>query len=190
MWTHSLRWQDNLSDDQKSLLKKFSKYSKITGIVFIVLGAIGIVFPFIISMVTVAFVSYLMVVAGLASGYFTWITNKEDWLGWLKSLVLFLMGIFILIYPIHGVAAIGLMLVIYFFMDAFAGFGLAMSMRGNSGWWVWLLNASLSLLLGVVFMAGWPFSSTYLVGLFIGISLFFDGIAMLAGGSIWKKLGK
>ena len=190
MWTHSTKWQGDLPEGGQELLKKFGKYAKITGAVFIILGLIGIIFPFALSIATVAFVSYLMIVAGLASGYFTWISNKGDWLGWLKSLILFLTGIFILFYPISGIAAIGLMLVFYFFMDAFSGFALAFSMRGNKGWWIWLFNAFLSLLLGIIFMAGWPFSSTYLVGLFIGISLFFDGIAMLAGGSIWSKLAK
>ncbi len=190
MWTHSEKWQGKLPQGEKELLEKFSKYSKITGVILIILGLIGIIFPLVLSIVTVAFASYLMVFAGLVSGYFTWITNKEDWLGWLKSLVLLLMGLFILFYPISGIAAIGLMLVFYFFMDAFAEFGLAISMRGNSGWWMWLFNSFISLVLGIIFMAGWPFSSTYLVGLFIGISLFFDGIALLVGGSLWKKLGK
>ena len=190
MWTYSKKWQEDLPPDGKELLKRFGKYAKVMGIVFVILGLIGIIFPLALSIATVAFASYLMIVAGLFSGYLTWITNKEDWLGWLKSLVLFLIGLFILYYPIGGIAAIGLMLVFYFFMDAFAGFGLAMSMRGHSSWLIWLFNSFVSLVLGIVFMMDWPFSSTYLVGLFIGISLFFDGIALLAGGSIWKKLEK
>ena len=190
MWTHSAKWQGEVPEDGKELLKKFSKYAKTTGVVFIILGLIGIIFPFVLSIASVVLASYLMVIAGLISGYLTWISNKEDWLGWLKSLVLFLMGMFILYYPISGIAAIGLMLVFYFFMDAFSGFALAFSMRGNSGWWIWLFNSFISLVLGIIFMVGWPFSSTYLVGLFIGISLFFDGISMLAGGNIWSKLVK
>ncbi len=190
MWTHSTKWQDNLPQEGKDLLQKFSKYSKITGIIFVILGLIGIIFPLAISMATVVFVAYIMAIAGVSSGYFTWITNKEDWLGWLKSLVLIVMGLFILFYPIEGIAAIGLMLVFYFFMDAFAGFGLAISMKPHKGWWIWLLNAFISLALGIIFMVNWPFSSTYLVGLFVGISLFFDGLALLAGGSIWKKINK
>ena len=190
MWTHSTKWQKNLSLSDKDVLEKFRKYAKITGVIFVILGLIGIIFPLALSIATVAFASYLMIIGGLISGYFTWVTDKEDWLGWLKSLVLLMMGLFILYYPISGIAAIGLMLVFYFFMDAFAGFALAFSMRPNNLWWVWLFNAFISLALGVIFIAGWPFSSTYLVGLFIGISLFFDGLALLAGGSIWGRLGR
>jgi len=190
MWTHSIVLKENLPEGGKKLFKKFDKYAKITGIVLVILGLIGIIFPLASSIVTVELVSYLMVIAGIFSGYITWITNKEDWLGWLKSLVLLMMGMFIIFYPINGVAAIGLMLAFYFFMDAFSGFALALSMRGNKGWLIWLLNAFTSLVLGIVFIIGWPFSSTYLVGLFVGISLFFDGLALLAGGGIWRKLGE
>ncbi len=190
MWTHSDKWQEKLPQGGKELLEKFGKYARITGVILVVLGLVGIIFPYALSIATVAFVSYLMIVAGFVSGYFTWITNREDWLGWLKSLILFLMGLFILYYPITGIAAIGLMLVFYFFMDSFAGFGLALSMRGHDGWWMWLFNSFISLVLGIIFMVGWPFSSTYLVGLFVGISLFFDGIALIAGGNIWKKVAK
>ncbi|WP_221899616.1 hypothetical protein [Bathymodiolus platifrons methanotrophic gill symbiont] len=43
-----------------------------------------------------------------------------------------------------------------------------------------LLNGLLSLLLGVIVLVGWPLSSAWLVGLLIGISFLFDGIALLA----------
>jgi len=38
------------------------------------------------------------------------------------------------------------------------------------------------LALGTIFVVGWPFSSLFMVGLLVGISLMFDGIALLMGG--------
>jgi uncharacterized membrane protein HdeD (DUF308 family) len=75
-------------------------------------------------------------------------------------------------------------------MDSFAGFSLAFSMRPASGWLMWLANALLSMLIGVLFIVGWPFSSLYLIGLLVGFSLFFDGISLLVTGSIFKKMTK
>jgi len=37
---------------------------------------------------------------------------------------------------------------------------------------------------------GWPFSSFVLVGLLVGISLFFDGIVLLSLGSYADKIVK
>ncbi len=187
MW----KWNDNLNAEMninKNLIDSFKKYSKVGGILFIILGLIGIVFPIVMSLTTLAFVSYLMIVAGFFSGWLTWQSNKEDWAGWLKSFILVLTGLFMIIYPTLGIATLGLLFAIYFFMDAFASFGLAYSLKPQKIWWLWLFNAITSLILGVIFVIGWPFSSIYLVGLLVGVSLFFDGIALLTGGIMVDKV--
>ena len=189
MW----KWNENLNLEMninKNIVDSFKKYSKIGGVLFILLGVIGIAFPMVMSLTTLAFVSYLMIIAGFFSGWLTWQSNKEDWAGWLKSFVLALTGLFMIIYPTIGVATLGMLFAIYFFMDAFAGFGLAFSLKPQKIWWLWLFNAITSLVLGALFVAGWPLSSMFLVGLLVGISLFFDGIALLTGGMVINKMEK
>ena len=137
---------------------------------------------------TVVLVAWLMLVAGLMAGYFTYATNTTDWLGWLKSLILIGIALFMLFSPMSGVGTVGLLLSIYFFMDAFAGFGLTFTMYPNKGWWFWLINALLSFGVGIIFIIGWPFSSLYLIGIFVGISLLFDGIALLFTGNLLHKM--
>jgi len=173
---------------EKSLLDKLGKYAKLAGVLFMILGVIGIVFPIFMTLATVAFVSWLLLFAGISAGYFTWLTDRDDWLGWLKSVVLVGVALFMLFYPMSGVGTVGLLLSIYFFMDAFAGFGMASTMHPNKGWWAWLINALLSFALGVLFVVNWPFSSLYLVGIFVGISLFFDGIALFFTGTLFHKI--
>ena len=186
-WNEELNLEMNIN---KNLVDSFKKYSKIGGVLFILLGLIGIAFPIVMSLTTLAFVSYLMIIAGLFSGWLTWQSNKEDWAGWLKSFILVLTGLFMIIYPTIGVATLGMLFAIYFFMDAFAGFGLAFSLRPQKIWWLWLFNAITSLILAVLFIVGWPLSSMFLVGLLVGISLFFDGIALLTGGIMIDKMEK
>ena len=180
-------WKYPIEED---LFEKFSKYSKITGIIFVILGIIGIVEPVFMSLATVTFVSWLMLFAGLMAGYFTYISNKHEMAGYLKSFVLIAISLFMIFYPMSGVGTVGLLLAIYFFMDSFAGFSLALSMRPAKGWIWWLVNAIFSMLIGILFVAGWPFSSLYLIGLLVGFSLFFDGISLLITGSIFKKMMK
>ncbi len=181
MW----KWNENLNIEMalnKSLVESFKKYSKVGGILFIILGILGIIFPTLMSLTTLAFVAYLMIIGGFFSGWLTWKSNKEDWAGWLKSFILLLTGLLMIFYPMIGVASLGLLLSVYFFMDAFAGFWLAFSLRPQKIWIFWLINAITSLILAIIFIVGWPFSSLYLVGLFVGISLLFDGIVLLTGG--------
>ena len=172
----------------ESLFEKFSKYSKIAGVIFIILGLIGILEPVYMTVATVTFVAWIMMFAGFMAGYFTYISDKSDYLGWLKSFILVGISLLMIFYPMTGVGTVGLLLAIYFFADSFAGFSIAFNMKPSKGWIWWLINAIFSMLIGILFIIGWPFTSLYLIGLLVGFSLFFDGIALLVTGSIFKKL--
>ncbi len=73
-------------------------------------------------------------------------------------------------------------------MDAFASFALASSMKGQSGNWIVVLNGIVSMVLSFLFIIDWPHGSMIYVGLFVGISLFFDGIMLLSIANNVKKL--
>ncbi|HFU77849.1 MAG TPA: DUF4225 domain-containing protein [Epsilonproteobacteria bacterium] len=166
----------------KEMLDKFKKYSKIGGILFILLGIVGVLFPTFMSLGTLAFVAYLMLFAGISAAALTWVSDRSDWSGWLKSFILVVVSLYMIFYPVQGVATLGLLLSIYFFMDSFSSFSLAFSAEGQKHKWLWLFNAVTSMALAIIFIVGWPFTSLWLVGFFVGVSLFFDGIALLANG--------
>ncbi len=170
-------------DMNKTLVDKFKKYSKVGGTIFILLGIVGVLFPTFMTFGTLAFVSYLMLFAGISAGVLTWTSNRHDWTGWLKSFILVVVASYMIFYPMQGIATLGLLFSIYFFMDAFTGFGLAFSVEGEKHKWIWIFNAATSLVLAIIFLIGWPFTSLWLVGFFVGVSLFFDGIALFVGGA-------
>ncbi len=176
--------------DDLDLAKKFGKSATTVGIIFLILGLLGIFFPGIMSVATVFFIGWIMVLAGLMAGYFTYLTDRREWLGWLKAFMLVMVGLLLVLYPMPGIAAIGLLLAVYLLMDAFGSAAIGFSVKPMKGWWLWLVNALLSLILATIFIVGWPMSSLWLVGLFIGISLFFDGIVLIAMGKSFKDLDK
>ncbi len=187
MW----RWHKNLNLEMninKNLVDNFKKHARISGTLFVLFGATGILFPEFMSVTTVMLVAYLMMFAGITSGVLTYKSNKEDWVGWLKSFTLVLSSFILLYYPVQGAAALGLVFAIYFFTDAFAGFSLALSLRPEKIWLVWLFNAVTSLALGLLFVIGWPASSLFLIGILVGISLLFDGIALLLGAAFIEDI--
>ncbi len=173
---------------EKEMLEKFSKNSKIIGIIFLLLGIAGIFFPAIMSLAAAIFVGWLLLFSGFLAAFHTYQTDKKDWLGWLKAFVFLITGGLIVVNPLPGVAALGIIFAVYFLMDAFGSFALSFEMKPLKGWWVVLLNAILSLLLAFVFLIGWPFSSLWLVGLFVGISLLFDGVVLLTLSHYAKKM--
>jgi uncharacterized membrane protein HdeD (DUF308 family) len=180
----------SLFTNDKAMLEKFSKYSKIYGVIFLLIGLAGMFYPALMSVATALFYGWLLMFSAFMIGFHTWQTNKKDWLGWLKAFIFFLVGALIVFYPITGVAALGLLFAVYFLMDAFASFTLAFELRPSSMWWLSLLNGILSAAIGVYFIIGWPFSSLFLVGFLVGISLFFDGILLLSLGKTAKDLEK
>jgi len=175
------------SPKELSLIKKFESHAKVAGILFIILGAIGALFPVFTSFATVVFVAWLMLFAGFMAAYFTYMTDRTDWAGWLKSVALVWVASYMLFSPLGGVATLGLLLSIYFFMDAFSGFMMASAQYPNKGWVLWSVNALLSFAMAVLFIIDWPFTSTYLIGLLVGFSLFFDGLALLMGVKFFKQ---
>jgi len=176
--------------NNKEMLEKFSKYSKIYGIIFLLIGLAGMIYPTVMSLATAIFYGWLLMFSGIMMALHTWQTNRKDWLGWLKSFIFFIVGAMIVIYPAAGVAALGLMFAVYFLMDAFASFTLAFELKPASMWWISLLNGILSVAIGLYFIIGWPISSIFLVGFLVGVSLFFDGIALLTMSKVAKEAEK
>jgi uncharacterized membrane protein HdeD (DUF308 family) len=174
--------------NDKTLLEKFSQYSKIAGVIFMILGVLGITFPVVMSLTTAYFIAWLLLFGGITIAFHTYKTNKKDWLGWFKAFIFILSAILTVINPATGVAALGIILATYLFMDGFVNFALSIEQKGQDGWWLILLNAIISVVLGAIFLIGWPFNSIFLVGLYVGISLLFDGVVLLSMASAVKKL--
>jgi len=151
----------------------------VTSIVLILVGIFGIALPQFLSMAIALFAGWLLLLAGSIALFFTWHGFRDRWVAWLKPFALIVVGLLILLNPLAGTAALGLILAVYFMLDGFSGVGFAWEMRPQQGWgWV-MFNGATSLLLAMVFILGWPFSSAWLIGFFIGISLLFDGISLL-----------
>jgi len=181
MWKHPKALEE---------LEVFKKNAKTVGIILMIIGFLGAMFPVAASLTTVAFVAWMLLMSGFLVGYFTYKSDASDWRGWLKSLIFFGVGIYMLVSPIGGIATLGLLFSIYFFMDAFSGFTLAASFYPNKGWGIWTINAILSLVMAMLFVIGWPGTSIVLIGLLVGFSLFFDGLALVMGANVMEKLTK
>ncbi len=173
---------------RKEYLERFEKTSKIAGVVFIILGIIGILYPVFMSVTTAYFLAWLLLFSGITIAVHTWQNNKKDWLGWLKAFIFIITAFFIIIDPLAGVGAAGLIIAIYLFMDAFASFALAFENKGQKYWWLMLINGFISVILGSLFIIGWPVTSMVLVGLYVGISLIFDGAVLLGMSSAVKEV--
>lgn len=169
-----------MSHSLEVIMDKRSRKTVIaTSVVLLLIGAVGIALPQFMSMALGVFIGWLLLLAGVIVFFITWYGFRESWLSWLKPFVLIVVALFILFNPIAAAAALGLMLAVYFLLDGFASVGFAWELRPLQGWGWLMVNGALSLILGAVFIIGWPFTSAWLVGLLVGISLFLDGLTLL-----------
>lgn len=172
------------------MLNKFGKYAKVAGTLFMLLGLVGILFPLATSLVTVVFVASLLFFGRVIAGYFTYMTDRGDVLGWLKSILLIGVSFYMIYYPLGGVVTLGMLLSIYFFMDAFTSFSMGLSAGANKGRWYWIINAALSLLIAIYLVVNIPLGTMFMIGLLVGFSLFFDGLALFMGAKVFGDFDK
>ena len=172
----------------KEVLKKISNHSMISGILMVIAGTIGILIPPIISLSMAVFFGVLLIVASVFIAYATIKSYKKSWGSWLKSVMLFVTGLLMLVFPIGGIAALGILFAAYLLIDAFSSFTFAFDMAGSKlNFLLATLNGTLSIFLAVWMIMGWPFSSVFWVGLIVGISFLFDGFELLMLGTTAKK---
>ncbi len=172
----------------KETLKKFSTQTIVAGVLMAILGLVGVMAPQLMSLVVVNFLAWLFLFSAIVQGYITYKSYRSSVGAWLKPVMSLIAALLLLFFPLEGVAAVGIMLAAYLLVDAYSSLTFAWQYRPNRGWVLMLFNGLLSILLAVILLAGWPFSSLVLVGLFVGISLFFDGVALIGMGLGAKKL--
>lgn len=80
--------------------------------------------------------------------------------------------------PAAGIASIGLLFILYFFIDAYRNFTRPKVLNGiGRGWF--FFSGIIDVLIALLFIVTWPQGSLILVGIFVGVNLIFDGIILI-----------
>jgi uncharacterized membrane protein HdeD (DUF308 family) len=155
------------------------------GIALIVLGTVAIGSAVLVTTATMIFFGLLLLAAGIAQLVGAFWAGR--WSGFLLTLLVslfyILTGFFMVDAPVESAMAITLLLALTFFVTGIFRIVAALTLRFHH--WGWpLLNGVISVLLGTMIYKQWPASGVWVIGLFIGIELIFNGWAwvMLAIG--------
>lgn len=151
----------------------------VVGAILVVCGVAAIFAPAVANFATSTLLGTLLVIAGGACVYQA--MHTKDWAGYNWQLLLgageMVGGIFIVINPLKGAAAVTLLVAIVVIALGVSQIGLALKIKPQPGW-AWLVGAGLvSLLLGIALIARFPFSLTENPGVMAGISLVGGGVA-------------
>ena len=150
----------------------------VLGIVLILLGTIALVIMPAATLATVMVLGWLMVFSGVFEAIHAF--QVRGWQGVLLHLVAGLLGIvlglLIVTHPVAGAIA-WTMLIASFFLVV-GTFRLVAAIRMKFPNWAWAaFDGAITLLLGILLWADWPWSGLWFLGLSIGISLVLRGWA-------------
>ena len=94
----------------------------------------------------------------------------------LSAILTFLLGVFLLLRPMIGIASITLLIGAFFFASGVSSAIMAFTLKPKAGWgWV-LFDGILSLAIALLIANGWPESSLSFIGLLVGIVMIYGGI--------------
>ncbi|PKG82346.1 hypothetical protein CXF85_12705 [Colwellia sp. 75C3] len=157
----------------------FIKNTKVIGMVMITIGVLSILLPNFIGMAFNTFVGGIFLLASLALALNAWHNKKQHMSLWFKPFVLAALALIIFMHPAIILGVLGLLIAIYFLISGFSSMVLSFELQSSAKVFS-LLNGFITLVLGVVVLTNWPFSSAWIIGLIIGVTFIFDGIALLS----------
>jgi uncharacterized membrane protein HdeD (DUF308 family) len=146
------------------------------GVVSVFVGLLAIGSPHVATSKSLVIIGILMLVAGITEViHAITVRNLTSFaLHLLSAAVYLIIGVFVLEGPVQAVAVLTLLLAASFFVGGVLR--IIFSLIEQFPAWPWvLLQGVVDLLLGVLIWRGWPESSLWVIGLFVGIDLLFHG---------------
>jgi uncharacterized membrane protein HdeD (DUF308 family) len=148
----------------------------ILGLASIIVGLLAISSVYVATMASVLVFGWLLLIEGIVQVIHA--VMVRNWRGFalhLVAAVLYLIaGLFMLEDPGWAAAVLTLLFAATFFAGGLLRIIFSLAERFPSWPWV-LLNGVVDLILGILIWRGWPESSLWVIGLFVGIDLLFHG---------------
>ena len=162
------------------------------GILFIVLGMIGIAGQTLFSFISVNVLGIFLFAGGILQGAHA--LKSQGWKSVSVQLILATLyisaAIFTWAFPIPALEAITLWLAAIFFVTGALRLISAFQHRHFREWFWMVLPSAISILMGVLIMNGYPESSLWLPGMLIAIELLLQGWSLLFMGLAARSLTK
>jgi uncharacterized membrane protein HdeD (DUF308 family) len=153
------------------------------GVLSVVVGLLAISSNFIATLLSVRVFGWLLLIAGISEVVHAIMVRRlRGFAVHLLAAALYLLtGLFMLEDPVRAAAVLTLLLAASFIVGGFLRVVFSLVERFPAWPWV-LVNGVVDLLLGFLIWNGWPESSLWVIGLFVGIDLIFHGFG-------WVMLG-
>jgi uncharacterized membrane protein HdeD (DUF308 family) len=150
------------------------------GISLIILGVIALSFSVLTTLASVIVFGWLLIVSGVLQAVHAfwrkrWNGFFLDLFGGILSLVV---GFMLVANPLVGAETLTMLIALFLFIGGI--FRIVVSLTAPFHNWGWLLlNGVINVVLGVLIWRQWPVSGLWVIGLFVGIDMLFNGWSLV-----------
>ena len=152
------------------------------GIVLLLVGLLAVAVPFIAGIAASIVFGWLLLIAAIAHLVYAWSERRPRAILWqvLIGIAYLLASLYLLLFPIAGVATLTLVVAFYILAEGTFEVVLFFRLQRRRGAAWFLVNGVISWILGGLILFYWPISSLWAVGTIMGVGLLLGGIARIA----------
>lgn len=154
---------------------------------FILLGLFAIVEPTVAGLAAAILIGWLLLIGGvahLAGAIFVDRQERSRWWTALLGLLYTASGLFFVTHPVMGLGTLTLILAAVLVAEAAVRLIIYIAHRRNGASPLTMVNAMITLFIGVMIWSRWPASSVWAVGMMMGANLLMTGLFRMMPGLI------
>jgi len=165
---------------QMDVFKKNWGWIFVFGVALIILGAMAMGSPVATTLAIEVLLGWIFVIAGVAQALSLFSSWRKSGvvLSLLGAILFFVIGTLLLSRPMQGALTLTMLLIAYFLASGIGKMVAAIRFKELSNWGWLFFNGIVSLFLAILIWRHWPSSARWVVGLLVGIELFFSGMVM------------
>lgn len=172
-------------------IKKATNWVIGLSVLLVLLGTLAIFSPMFASAFFTVMIGWIALISGITMIIQSFRSQpvRGFWLTLIIGIFYSLTGIFIIFNILKAAALLTLSFGILFIAEGIITIIMAFVNRvGHTMSWLVVLNGITTLILGILVINGWPSSTLWFIGLYVGISILFSGVSLLAAALAARKV--
>ena len=161
---------------------KTTTITNITGIIFIILGALSIAYPFYSSLGIETLFGALFLIGGIFHIFGAFEDKQRVGYVWnfIVGVLYIVAGVYLLSHPLIGLLYLTILLIALFFVQGILTIIFGFQQRKYAQHWIWsVISGVLTLCIAILLTLTYPISSLWVFGLLVGINLVIFGTSIL-----------
>jgi uncharacterized membrane protein HdeD (DUF308 family) len=169
----------------RETVRRHSFLFLLQGALMVVAGLIAFVYPLTTTLAATLFLGWMMIISGIVQAITLVATSRVPhfWMQLVSAVLWIVTGFIFVRNPAVGIGTLALLMVVFFMVEGIAKIVLAITVRPLPNWgWV-LVSGLIGVGISICLIAN-PALSLLALGLFIGIQLISEGVAI--GWMAWN----